>query len=51
MPQFNPTAGTAAVLRPELALATLLAIAPVLVVFLFAQRFLISGLLAGATKE
>ena len=51
VPQFNPTAGTAAVLRPELALATLVAISPVLIVFLFAQRFLISGLLAGATKE
>jgi multiple sugar transport system permease protein len=51
VPQFNPTAGTAAVLRPQLALATLLAISPVLIVFLFAQRFLISGLLAGATKE
>jgi multiple sugar transport system permease protein len=51
VPQFNPTAGTAAVLRPELALATLLAISPVLLVFLFAQRFLITGLLAGATKE
>jgi multiple sugar transport system permease protein len=51
VPQFNPTAGTATVLRPELALATLLAISPVLVVFLFAQRFLIAGLLAGATKE
>ena len=51
VPQFNPTAGTAAVLRPELALATLLAISPVLIVFLFAQRYLVSGLLAGATKE
>ena len=51
VPQFNPTAGTAAVLRPELALATLLAISPVLIVFLFAQRFLVAGLLAGATKE
>jgi multiple sugar transport system permease protein len=51
VPQFNPTAGTAAVLRPELALATLLAIIPVLIVFLFAQRFLITGMLAGATKE
>jgi multiple sugar transport system permease protein len=51
VPQFNPTAGTAAVLRPELALATLLAITPVLIVFLFAQRFLVAGLLAGATKE
>jgi multiple sugar transport system permease protein len=51
VPQFNPTAGAAAVLRPELALATLIAITPVLIVFLFAQRFLISGLLSGATKE
>jgi multiple sugar transport system permease protein len=51
VPQFNPTAGTAAVLRPELALATLLAISPVLLVFLFAQRYLVSGLLSGATKE
>jgi multiple sugar transport system permease protein len=51
VPQFNPTAGTAAVLRPELALATLLAISPVLLVFLFAQRFLVTGLLSGSTKE
>jgi multiple sugar transport system permease protein len=51
VPQFNPTAGTSAVLRPELALATLIAIIPIFVVFLFSQRFLITGLLAGATKE
>ena len=51
VPQFNPTAGTAAVLRPELALATLLAIIPVLIVFLFAQRYLVRGMLGGATKE
>ena len=51
VPQFNPTAGSGTVLRPELALATLLVIAPVLLVFLFAQRYLVSGLLAGATKE
>ncbi|UOX93040.1 carbohydrate ABC transporter permease [Amycolatopsis sp. FBCC-B4732] len=51
VPQFNPTVGTAAVQRPELALATLLAITPVLVVFLFSQRFLVAGMLAGATKE
>jgi len=50
VPQFNPTAGTLAVQRPELALATLLAITPVLAVFLFAQRFLVTGMLAGATK-
>ncbi len=51
VPQFNPTAGAGTVLRPEVALATLLVIGPVLLVFLFAQRFLVSGLLAGATKE
>src|SRR5579871_1165094 len=50
VPQFNPTVGTLAVQRPELALATLLAITPVLVVFLFSQRFLVAGMLAGATK-
>ena len=51
VPQFNPTAGAGTVLRPELALATLAGITPVLLVFLFAQRYLVSGLLAGATKE
>ncbi|NUP46538.1 MAG: carbohydrate ABC transporter permease [Catenulispora sp.] len=50
VPQFNPTVGTLAVQRPELALATLLAITPVLVVFLFSQRFLVTGMLAGAAK-
>ncbi|EOD63283.1 carbohydrate ABC transporter permease [Amycolatopsis vancoresmycina] len=51
VPQFNPTAGGLAVERPVLALATLLAITPVLVVFLFSQRFLVTGMLAGATKN
>jgi multiple sugar transport system permease protein len=51
VPQFNPTVGGLAVQRPELALATLLAITPVLVVFLFSQRFLVTGMLAGATKD
>ncbi len=51
VPQFNPTVGSLAVQRPELALATLLAITPVLVVFLFSQRFLVAGMLAGATKN
>ena len=41
VPQFNPTVGALAVQRPELALATLLAITPVLLVFLFSQRFLV----------
>ena len=51
VPQFNPTVGALAVQRPELALATLLAITPVLVVFLFSQRYLVAGMLAGATKS
>ncbi|GAA0357975.1 carbohydrate ABC transporter permease [Actinoallomurus spadix] len=51
VPQFNPTVGSLEVQRPELALATLLAITPVLVVFLFSQRFLVAGMLAGATKD
>jgi multiple sugar transport system permease protein len=51
VPQFNPTVGTLAVERPQLALATLLAITPVLIVFLFSQRFLVAGMLAGASKE
>ena len=51
VPQFNPTAGALAVQRPEVALATLVAIIPVLLVFLLSQRFLVTGLLAGATKE
>lgn len=49
-PAFNPGIGSSAILRPELAIATIVTIAPVLVVFLFAQRSLVSGLLAGATK-
>jgi multiple sugar transport system permease protein len=51
VPQFNPTVGSLEVQRPELALATLLAITPVLVVFLFSQRFLVAGMLAGATRD
>jgi multiple sugar transport system permease protein len=51
VPQFNPTVGGIAVERPVLALATLLAITPVLVVFLFSQRFLVTGMLAGATRH
>lgn len=52
-PAFNPTIGGAQlhIYRPELALATLFAIAPVLIVFLFFQRFLVAGTVSGATKE
>lgn len=36
---------------PALALATLLSVAPVLIIFLFSQRFLVAGMTAGGTKE
>jgi len=39
--------GILAVPKPELALATLVAITPVLAVFLFCQRFLVTGMLVG----
>ncbi len=53
-PSINPvaaTGGQALIYRPELAMATIIAIAPVLIVFLFAQRTLVTGMLAGAAKE
>ena len=49
---FNPTnAGSTTISLSTLALATLIAVAPVLIVFLFAQRFLVEGMTAGGTKE
>ena len=46
-PSFNPVAGAGLDIQsPELALAIL----PVLIVFLFSQRALVSGMLAGSTK-
>lgn len=51
-PTFNPVVGAnAEVQPPELVLATLLSIAPVLAIFLVAQRYLVTGLTAGGTKE
>ena len=51
VPQFNPTnAASTTISLSTLALATLIAVAPVLIVFLFAQRFLVTGLTAGGTK-
>lgn len=51
-PSFNPVAGKGLdITSPELALAIIVAILPVLVLFLFSQRALVSGMLAGATKE
>jgi multiple sugar transport system permease protein len=52
VPQFNPTnAASTTIDLPVLALATLLSVAPVLIIFLFSQRFLVSGMTAGGTKE
>jgi len=53
-PSFNPAVGgggqTVPIFRPELALATLLAVVPVLIVFVFSQRALVRGLLGGGVK-
>ena len=50
-PSFNPVAGKGLdITSPELALAIIISILPVLVLFLFSQRALVSGMLAGPTK-
>jgi multiple sugar transport system permease protein len=52
VPAFNPTTSSSIVIElPTLALATLLSVAPILLIFLFAQRFLVEGMTAGGTKE
>ncbi|WP_236683750.1 carbohydrate ABC transporter permease [Demequina flava] len=51
VPAFNPTSSSSVVVEfPVLALATLLSVTPVLLVFLFSQRFLVSGMTAGGLK-
>ena len=51
-PSFNPVAGAGlTITSSELSLAIIIAILPVLVLFLFSQRTLVSGMLAGSTKE
>ncbi|WIM94494.1 carbohydrate ABC transporter permease [Actinoplanes oblitus] len=51
-PAFNPSsAGSQSVQLPALALATVVSVLPVLVVFLVSQRFLVAGMTAGGTKE
>jgi multiple sugar transport system permease protein len=51
-PAFNPVAGAGLdITSSELALAIIIAVLPVLVLFLFSQRALVSGMLAGSTKE
>jgi len=52
VPLFNPTsAGSVTIDLPVLALATIVSVAPVLIIFLFSQRFLVTGMTAGGTKE
>lgn len=51
VPLFNPTsAGSVTIDMPVLALATIISVAPVLIIFLFSQRFLVTGMTAGGTK-
>ena len=53
-PSFNPAVGGGGqqvnIFRPELGLATLLAVIPVAIVFLLSQRALMRGMVAGAVK-
>lgn len=47
----NSTASSLPIERPEVALAGLIAVAPVVLVFLISQRYLTAGFLSGATKD
>src|SRR5207237_8403632 len=53
-PSFNPATGgggqSVDIFRPELALATLLAVAPVVIVFMVSQRALVRGIVGGGVK-
>jgi multiple sugar transport system permease protein len=51
-PAFNPSAaGSDSVQLTTLALATVVSVLPVLIMFMFSQRFLITGMTAGGIKE
>jgi multiple sugar transport system permease protein len=54
-PSFNPATGgggqQVGIFRPELALATLLAVIPVAIVFMLSQRALVRGLVGGGVKQ
>jgi multiple sugar transport system permease protein len=51
-PSFNPSsAGSQSIQLPVLALATVVSVLPVFIVFLFSQRFLVRGMTAGGIKE
>jgi multiple sugar transport system permease protein len=53
-PAFNPAVGGGGgslhIFKPELALATLIAVVPIAIVFLFSQRALVRGVVGGAVK-
>jgi multiple sugar transport system permease protein len=54
-PSFNPAVGgggqSVNIFKPELALATLVAVVPIAIVFVCSQRALVRGLVGGAVKE
>lgn len=50
-PGSTPGASGQPIYKPELAMAILVMGAPILIVFMLAQRMLVRGLLAGATKD
>jgi multiple sugar transport system permease protein len=52
-PAFNPSNGGqfSSLWQPQICLAIIITIAPIMLVFIFAQRTLVKGLLAGSTKE
>jgi multiple sugar transport system permease protein len=53
-PAFNPASGAGSavkIFRPELALATFIAVVPVAIVFMLSQRSLVRGLVGGGVKE
>jgi multiple sugar transport system permease protein len=51
-PAFNPSAvGSESMHLPALAMATIVSMLPVLILFLFSQRFLVAGMTAGGVKE
>jgi multiple sugar transport system permease protein len=54
-PSFNPAVGgggqQVGIFRPELALAAVLAVVPVALLFMVSQRALVRGLVGGAVKE
>lgn len=54
-PSFNPAVGgggqQVGIFRPELALAAIIAVIPVAVLFMLSQRALVRGLVGGAVKE